>query len=48
MIPKEIMDLVTEALSDHNDGWTKKGYQERLREIRDYINRILSLSFTKE
>lgn len=40
-IPKEISELAAEALSDHNDGWMKEGCRKRLREIRDYINRIL-------
>lgn len=35
MIPNSVRELVLEAMSDHNDGWTKKLCLERLGEIKD-------------
>lgn len=41
MIPIQIINLVAEAISEHNDGWTQKSSKEQLLEIRDYINKVL-------
>lgn len=35
MIPSIVRELVLEALSNHNDGWTKKLCLERLAEIKN-------------
>lgn len=35
MMPNSVRELVLEAMSDHNDGWTKKLCLERLAEIKD-------------
>lgn len=40
-IPVEVIELVAEATSEYNDGWTKKAYRQRLLEIRGYINGAL-------
>jgi len=37
----EIINLVAEALSDHNDGWTKQGARDKLVAIRDFIDKAL-------
>ena len=40
---EELMAQITkwqmEANSDHNDGWTRKHYQEKLDHIRTALNR---------
>lgn len=41
MIPKEIINMVTELKSNRNDGWTEKGIRDQLRKIRDYLNEVL-------
>ena len=41
-IPKEIVDLALEAQSEYNDGWAKKYYTNRLIEIREFIDRVLT------
>jgi hypothetical protein len=48
MIPIEIINLAAEATSDYNDGWVKKEAQDRLREIKEYIERILAENPDKE
>jgi len=35
MMPNSVRELVLEAMSDHNDGWTKKLCMKRLGEIKD-------------
>ncbi len=40
-IPIEIINLIAEALSPHNDGWTQKGARDRLIAIRDFIDKAL-------
>lgn len=40
-IPIDIIYLAAEALSDHNDGWAKKGARDKLIAIRDFIDKAL-------
>lgn len=46
-IPKEIINLVTEATSSHNDGWVKRGSLDKLIEIRDYLNGVIERELNK-
>jgi len=41
-IPMEIRELAVQATSNHNDGWAKKAAKQQLKDIRDYINGVLS------
>jgi hypothetical protein len=35
MMPNKVRELVLEAISNHNDDWTKELCRERLREIKE-------------
>ena len=41
-IPLEVVSLAVDAVSDHNDGWTKRDAKKALIAIRDYIDSLLS------
>ena len=41
LIPEEIRDLVLEAISPQNDGYTMTGARQVLGEIRDFIDDAL-------
>ncbi len=41
MIPLNIINMVAEFTSEHNDGWTRESYKEQLLAIRDYIDGVL-------
>lgn len=47
-IPMAIIELAAESLSDYNDGWTKQRTRDQLREIKEYIERVLAENSTKE
>lgn len=40
-IPSEITNLVLEAFSNYNDGWTQRGSIDKLIDIRDYLNGVI-------
>ena len=44
LIPWAIRDLVVEATTNYNDGFTQKHCYDRLEATRDYINGILKKS----
>lgn len=35
MVSDKVRELILEAMSDHNDGWTKELCRQRLGEIKD-------------
>jgi hypothetical protein len=41
MIPKNILELIIEAGSEYNDGWSRKIYLEKLIEIKNAIDVFL-------
>ena len=43
MIPVEIMNMIGEATSGHNDGWTMKYYKDKLLEIYNHIGKVFDL-----
>lgn len=42
VMPKEIINLANQATSNHNDGWVKKQAKDKLKEIKEYIEGVLS------
>lgn len=41
MIFQNIAEIVIEAMSGYNDGWTKKFYREKLWKIKELIDSVL-------
>lgn len=43
-IPMGVINMIAEVTSSRNDGWTKKGYENQLAAVREYVEMAMGLT----